>query len=597
MERSALKKIPRAKIVALHGRHNRAQAKLAVQYATALGRLVKAMRAAVAKTLAPLLRGHVATAKDAAPSDVREALASLKKRAVATFAEQAHGLAAQAVKRAAFVGRGWVDEDARAIVGINMGDQIGESKAMSKRLDQSIQDNVALIKTIPEAYFDRIQDRVREAFEDGELARDIVPDIDEIGAVSERHARFIARDQMAKVTSAANQDRLETLGVEKYVWSTSQDERVRATHAELDGEVFSFDDPPDTSGEGDHNNPGFDFQCFPSAAKLSSHAPVDKLFRHSYRGELTELVTHTGKIVCATSHHPMLTRGAWTAIQAINIGDDIFEASGENAWIAMQNPEHVQPSALDIFRSASLLFDVHRVSQVGVGFHGDASEKEVDVVTIDWNLTLKGDTAGEQEFLEDLFVLADSPGLPAGSFAHLFGRALYTAHSFVRGACKILAFLARGLPHSREHRLRTIAWFHALTAQLGDDGRALHAKAIRKCFDAATSAEGDNHFFARVVFSVARGAVERRKLKTDFFQLHAERFVADSEVARGFRERDAFCQHPLRVVDKRVREFSGAHVYNLQTRVGWYIADGALVRNCRCVAIPYFPELEDDDES
>jgi hypothetical protein len=47
----------------------------------------------------------------------------------------------------------------------------------------------------------------------------------------------------------------------------------------------------------------------------------------------------------------------------------------------------------------------------------------------------------------------------------------------------------------------------------------------------------------------------------------------------------------FRIVEKSRRVFVG-HVYNLETDAGWYIADGVVTHNCRCVASPIFPPLE-----
>ncbi len=48
-------------------------------------------------------------------------------------------------------------------------------------------------------------------------------------------------------------------GITQYTWSTSKDERVRPSHAELEGEQFSYDDPPEVDGE--PANPGEPILC------------------------------------------------------------------------------------------------------------------------------------------------------------------------------------------------------------------------------------------------------------------------------------------------------------------------------------------------
>lgn len=79
--------------------------------------------------------------------------------------------------------------------------------------------------------------------------------IQERFGVSESRADLIARDQTLKLNAQMTQENYKRANVNRYVWTTTRDERVREEHAELDGQIFSFDDPPEPG------NPGEDFQC------------------------------------------------------------------------------------------------------------------------------------------------------------------------------------------------------------------------------------------------------------------------------------------------------------------------------------------------
>lgn len=79
--------------------------------------------------------------------------------------------------------------------------------------------------------------------------------------IAERHAGFIARDQVAKWNADLTEARHRAVGITRYRWSTSRDERVRPSHRELDGQEFEYDDPPETNDQGDTNNPGEDYGC------------------------------------------------------------------------------------------------------------------------------------------------------------------------------------------------------------------------------------------------------------------------------------------------------------------------------------------------
>lgn len=79
--------------------------------------------------------------------------------------------------------------------------------------------------------------------------------IQERFGVSASRADLIARDQTLKLNAQMTQENYKKANVSRYVWTTTRDERVRDEHAELDGQIFSFDDPPEPG------NPGEDFQC------------------------------------------------------------------------------------------------------------------------------------------------------------------------------------------------------------------------------------------------------------------------------------------------------------------------------------------------
>jgi len=121
--------------------------------------------------------------------------------------------------------------------------------------------NVGYIKSIPEDYFDRIEHTIftgaRGGWTNSEIAENLQKDYD----ITENKAAFIARDQVAKFNGALTELRQKEVGVQKYIWQTSEDDRVRPTHAILDQTEHSWDDPPVTNTNGDTNNPGGDYNC------------------------------------------------------------------------------------------------------------------------------------------------------------------------------------------------------------------------------------------------------------------------------------------------------------------------------------------------
>lgn len=67
--------------------------------------------------------------------------------------------------------------------------------------------------------------------------------------VSDSRAELIARDQILTLNAQITRQRQLDVGIKQFVWTTSQDERVRPEHEALEGRTFDWDDP-DTDGEG-----------------------------------------------------------------------------------------------------------------------------------------------------------------------------------------------------------------------------------------------------------------------------------------------------------------------------------------------------------
>jgi SPP1 gp7 family putative phage head morphogenesis protein len=140
-------------------------------------------------------------------------------------------------------------------IGINLNNVL-QAEGLEDIMYATTRENVALIKTIPEEYFKRIESIVFSGTVQGRNATSMIQQITKIGFSTEKRAKLIARDQTSKLNSALNQQRSQNLGVEEYVWRTAGDERVRDSHASKNGKVFRWDDPPKDTG-----HPGQDIQC------------------------------------------------------------------------------------------------------------------------------------------------------------------------------------------------------------------------------------------------------------------------------------------------------------------------------------------------
>lgn len=124
-------------------------------------------------------------------------------------------------------------------------------------LADRIAENVNLIKTIPERYHASLTRHLMEMQRDKPFnERNLKQLLRREYQSSGYNLRRIARDQTSKMVGQLNEERQKEVGIEEYIWETSQDDRVRITHQMNSGRRVRWDDPPTQTG-----HPGEDIQC------------------------------------------------------------------------------------------------------------------------------------------------------------------------------------------------------------------------------------------------------------------------------------------------------------------------------------------------
>lgn len=141
-------------------------------------------------------------------------------------------------------------------IGLDLTAYLNGNEKVAERVQQLTQANIALIKSIPSQYLDKVMLAVTQAQIKGLPTSELAKEIQKIGKITENRAMLIARDQSSKLNAALTQARHESLGVLRYEWSTSGDERVRDSHSEKDGQIFEYAHPPEDTG-----HPGHDINC------------------------------------------------------------------------------------------------------------------------------------------------------------------------------------------------------------------------------------------------------------------------------------------------------------------------------------------------
>ena len=135
-----------------------------------------------------------------------------------------------------------------------------DSPFIAGQLEMSIAENVALIKSIASEHWSKVGQAVLDNYRGVPLPDGVslTKRLQDMGGITQRRAKFIARDQTSKLNSALNESRNRENGIEEYIWRTSRDERVVGTpggkypkgskghgdHYKREGKRFRYDTPP-----------------------------------------------------------------------------------------------------------------------------------------------------------------------------------------------------------------------------------------------------------------------------------------------------------------------------------------------------------------
>jgi SPP1 gp7 family putative phage head morphogenesis protein len=147
----------------------------------------------------------------------------------------------------------------REAVGVDITGALHDAGRIQGEMQRAARENVDLIKSIPAQHLDRVRAAVEKAFQEGVRWESMARDLKEIGAVTDRRARIIARDQTSKMNASFNEARQTQVGIAEYTWSGALDARERDSHRRMEGSRQKWSDPPSVDGERVH--PGQAILC------------------------------------------------------------------------------------------------------------------------------------------------------------------------------------------------------------------------------------------------------------------------------------------------------------------------------------------------
>ncbi len=226
-------------------------------YNKELEKLCKPMIAATSKAVLRIYKQNendVSLAQDSLGTEERDVIRELKRAFAIEFNKKGAYLAKKMVLRSLRNGK-WAFNSAmrKAIKDENILALKGKaiSREMADIIRLSVAENVSLIKSIPEQYFNNITSSVVRAAQAGNDYQQLKEQILKTGASTKKRASMIADDQISKVNTAIQLCNFEEGGVKQFKWvHTSAGMTYRKHHKDsvnsggLNGGIFDIDKPP-----------------------------------------------------------------------------------------------------------------------------------------------------------------------------------------------------------------------------------------------------------------------------------------------------------------------------------------------------------------
>ena len=226
----------------------------AVQYFKTLNKLTKSMRYDVKNKIFPIIRLlEKKYTTDSYVEDITQVVAMLSLKYANETASVAKTIAKKMVYNISSKNKKSFDKSLKNQTGVDLSDILVDD-GLTDFLDAQVSKNVSLIKSIPQEYFKSIETVVMNGVANGlrfeEIAKQIggIKGISSVNGKLQNRIKLIARNETSNINSSINKRRQEWLEIKEFKWVTAHDERVRTSHARINGNIYNWDDLPIVDG-------------------------------------------------------------------------------------------------------------------------------------------------------------------------------------------------------------------------------------------------------------------------------------------------------------------------------------------------------------
>ena len=206
----------------------------------------------------PRMAALVEQAQDASPSaKIKKILDELARRWTKRFEDYAPKLA-EAYLQGMFKASDSAFRQALKEAGWSV--EFKMTPAVRDAFNASLEENVGLIRSIPEKYLQQVEGTVMRSYAAGRDLSTMVKELKQLYPAASHRAELIARDQSNKANAVVNRARQMELGITEAIWMHSHaGKNPRPDHVAANGKRYKIAEGCKISGE--YIQPGFAVNC------------------------------------------------------------------------------------------------------------------------------------------------------------------------------------------------------------------------------------------------------------------------------------------------------------------------------------------------
>lgn len=368
----------------------------------------------------------------------------------------------------------------------------------------------------------------------------------------------------------------------KYEYLATLDNRTCLVCADCSGKLYkSLADAPSLP---QHRG------CVTGDTLVSTVGRISKVYKRRYKGLLYRITTASGNTLTVTPNHPILTDKGFVRAHLLNIGDNVISNNGlKTLDIIGENENHREALIKDVFSSFSKSTSMFSTTMPSSAedFHGDSVYNKVDIISTDRELegvihTEGFENTNKNRFINRFCTKSKKESCKCSFFKRLKGR--FSAFSCLMcRLSKMCNLLWSGMTHPLNLLFVWIPLRDIVFLKESNHSGTTITKSFCNASNADSLIVKLKNFINRKIVSKAFTAC----VDSSLIQDNSDDVFGATKLASDILDKSSTQIRLDNIVAIDVK-FSFTHVYNLETENNWYVANGIITHNCRCLILPYF---------